>query len=168
MYWCWRPKFWTFRTLVLLTFSAYFGVTNHSRIFEHPYLHKSNFFLFLKTWLFVKKNYAKIIFLIFFFLIIIIIFFLVSNSNFTKERRIDEHIWTHFVHKYIYLYIFIYVYIYLYIFLYEKFFYQDTSSFSLPLRSNCHPERWINGSVPFGGKFHGNHNDFIKRLILFN
>jgi len=51
--------------------------------------------------------------------IIIIIF--VSNSNFTKERRIYEHICTYFVYNYICLYI------YLYIFLYEKFFsrYQD-------------------------------------------
>jgi len=38
------------------------------------------------------------------------------NSNFTKERRMHEHLWTYFV------YIIIYVYIYLYISLYEKFF----------------------------------------------
>jgi len=45
-------------------------------------------------------------------------YFFVSNSNFTKERRIYEHIWTYFVYNYIYLC----VYIYLYILLYEKFF----------------------------------------------
>jgi len=39
------------------------------------------------------------------------IIFFVSNSNFTKKRRIYEHIWTYFVYNYICLYIFIYSYV---------------------------------------------------------
>jgi len=67
------------------------------------------FFLIFSNLTFCKRNYAKIILIIFLFSN----FFLISNSNFTKEKRIDKH--GHI------FYISIYVYIYLYIFLYEKF-----------------------------------------------
>jgi len=40
---------------------------------------------------------------------LLLLFFFLSNSNFTKERRIYEHIWTYFVYNYIYLYMFIYI-----------------------------------------------------------
>jgi len=71
------------------------------------------FFLISSNLIICKRNDAKIILLIFCFLIIII--FLISNSNFTKERKMN--LYGHIS------YIIIYVYIYLYIFLYEKFVY---------------------------------------------
>jgi len=37
-------------------------------------------------------------------------FFFFSNSNFTKKKRICEHIWTYFVYNHIRLYMFIYMY----------------------------------------------------------
>jgi len=55
-------------------------------------LHMSNFFLFFLNLTFYKRNNAKIILLIIFCFFIIIIVFLVSNSNFTKERRIYKHL----------------------------------------------------------------------------
>jgi len=61
-----------------------------------------NFFLFLNL-TFCKKNNAKIIHLINFYVLIIILSFFVSNSNFTKQKRIYKYIyiniWTYFVYN---------------------------------------------------------------------
>jgi len=54
------------------------------------------------------RNNAKIILLIIFLYFLIISIFFVPNSNFTKERRIYEHIPTYLVYNYICLYIFLY------------------------------------------------------------
>jgi len=71
----------------------------------------SNFFLIFLNLTFCKRNNAKIILLIIFLCFSYYYYFFLYQSNFTKEKRIYEHI----------LYIIIYVYIYLYIFLYEFF-----------------------------------------------
>jgi len=52
----------------------------------------SNFFLISLSLTFCKKNDAKIIILIIFYVFLLLLLFFVSNSNFTKERRLDEHI----------------------------------------------------------------------------
>jgi len=67
------------------------------------------FFLISSNLIICKKNNAKIILSIFSHYYYF--FSCIKQCNFTKERKIYEHIWTYFVYNYIRLYIFIYLYI---------------------------------------------------------
>jgi len=73
-----------------------------------------SFFYFLNLIFCNRASNAKIIYYPFnYFLCFFIIICFVSNNNFTKERRIYEHLWTYFLYNYIRLYMFTYIYIYI-------------------------------------------------------
>jgi len=60
----------------------------------------SHFFTFFQNCFFSKTNNAKIIPLIIFLCFHIIIISITLKNNFTKERRMYEHVWTYFIHNY--------------------------------------------------------------------
>jgi len=59
----------------------------------------NNCFTYFQTF-FLKQTMRKLSFLCFHITIIISI---KLKSNFTKERRMYEYVWTHFIYNYIYL-----------------------------------------------------------------
>jgi len=73
-------------------------------IYVYIYDYVRVIFCIFPNLIFCKRNNTKIIFLIIFY-ILLLLFTFVSNSNFTKKRRI--HVWTH-LYNYICLYIYIF------------------------------------------------------------
>ena len=90
----------------------------------HNYIWAIFFYNFPNLFFFSKTNNAKIILLIIFYVFTLLLLSLLLKSNFTKERRMYEHIWTYIsyiiIHIYEYLYLFMYTY--LYIFMHDNFF----------------------------------------------
>ena len=57
----------------------------------------SNFFYISSNLIFSKKTMRKLSLIIFLCFHIIIIIFVILKSNFTKEKRIYEYVWTYFI-----------------------------------------------------------------------